>query len=284
MHGCRHELTQKILKPRIILLANMALAALRVKNCAACVTACDQALKLGGALLIEGMENKLLFRRAKARCINTRSHKGRHLARQRQQYRELAMDDCRQILTAKGITSEYKSKTLELISKYRLGKPPVLVQACASPTCDETATREERNTPTLTKARKVLTSLERELLRDDVKNQLMEARVKCDFNKDKFLKCMPKTLFQARLRVATEYGFFTPGVAEHTVSGIDTVTESGGDTNAKKQQQDGHEAQQRSIDEMLTFVQSLCGRHESLRLQHNKLCQEIVGTITKTSS
>lgn len=65
MHGYQHELTLKILEPRIILLANMALAALRMKDCAACVTACDQGLKLGGALLIEGMENKLLFRRAK---------------------------------------------------------------------------------------------------------------------------------------------------------------------------------------------------------------------------
>ena len=32
------------------------------------------------------------------------------------------------VLTAKVITSEYKDKTLKLISKYRLGKPPVLVQ------------------------------------------------------------------------------------------------------------------------------------------------------------
>lgn len=198
------------------------------------------------------------------------------------------MDDCRQILTAKVITSEYKDKTLKLISKYRLGKPPVLVQACPSPASDGTTSREERKTPTLAKARKVLASLERELSRDDVKNQLMEARVGCDFDKDQFLKRLPKTLFQARLRVATEHGFFTPGVAEHEGSGaehegsgIDAVTGSGADTSAKKQQHQHHEAQQRSIDEMLTFVQSLCGRHESLRVRHNQLSEQIVGAVMK---
>ena len=105
---------------------------------------------------------------ALGRCIRSRLYKGKTNSRQRQQCRERAMDDCRQswlcvcranvplslptspnpnlnpcplnyadciillfscaVLTAKVITSEYKDKTLKLISKYRLGKPPVLVQ------------------------------------------------------------------------------------------------------------------------------------------------------------
>ena len=78
--------------------------------------------------------------------------------------------------------------------------------------------------------------------------------------------------------MATEHGFFTPGVAEHEGSGaehegsgIDAVTGSGAETSAKKQQHQGHEAQQRSIDEMLTFLNWVCDMNPSSRAHYNSL-------------
>lgn len=139
--SCKHELSGGILKIRVLLLGNMALAALRMKEYSSCVDACDQGLKLGGALLIEGMENKLLFRRAKARCMQTRLKKRTSKSAAHQQAREHAMDDCRQILTSKNVTPAHREATLKLMSKYNLGKPPVFsqVKVASAPMASSTA-------------------------------------------------------------------------------------------------------------------------------------------------
>ena len=87
----------------------------------------------------------------------------------------------REVLTSKKATQEFKVKTQLLVEKYHLGlkhPKPGDLEKSRKVAChyNHHSCSDDIRTPTPWFSQ-VLASLERELSRDDVKNQLMEARV-----------------------------------------------------------------------------------------------------------
>lgn len=268
----KHQLSLKIIKPRIILLSNTALAALRMKKLSECISACNKALELGAALLLEGMENKLLFRRAKARSIQSRSKLGAD--------RDLAMDDCRQILTSKHVTDDLKVQTLKLIKKYKLGSPPAETKVEVEPT-DKAADNEVN--AEVTKALSVIKSLKCAFSSAEVENQLIKDRIETYFDEFQFVRRLPKALFQARLRVAMQHGFVSRDGGANNMPQEIVGNESKVATEVDTKQKLSPEIQQSAVDAMLTFLNRICGRHEGPRMKYKKLHVQVMGEIWSQS-